>query len=135
MKKCSLNGDVQPCVDECSGYESELPGLDSFKYRYYILGATSDLSSLPSNPRPDAGGAPFTPECIRGHSFNDLVSDSGVGEPGYTDDYDAAASAKAGTTSPSGHTCVTTNWVGDVGITGWCDDTPTSDCYHVTNGA
>ena len=40
------------CLDACSGLEMELPGVDSFKYRYYMTGATSDLSSLPVDPKP-----------------------------------------------------------------------------------
>ena len=43
------------CQDECGGYEGELPGIDAFKYRYYITGKVGDLESLPSNPKPDGG--------------------------------------------------------------------------------
>ena len=38
------------CLDACSGLEMELQGVDIFKYRYYMTGATSDLSSLGSAP-------------------------------------------------------------------------------------
>ena len=34
--------------------QEELPTLDSFKYRYYFTGSTSDLYALPGNPRPAA---------------------------------------------------------------------------------
>merc|ERR1719399_1738413 len=45
------------CLDECGGLELELLSVDKFKYRYYLVGATSDLSTLPADPKPSAAAA------------------------------------------------------------------------------
>ena len=36
------------CLDECSGLEMELSGVDNFKYGYYFNGPLSDLYTLPT---------------------------------------------------------------------------------------
>ena len=54
------------CLDSCSGQEKELPSVDNFKYRYYITGDTSDLVTLPSDPKPAAGDYPYTLKCYVG---------------------------------------------------------------------
>ena len=60
------------CLDECSGMPGELPGVDGFKYRYYLAGALSDGHSLPVSPRPGARDAPFTMHCHRGCTWHEL---------------------------------------------------------------
>ena len=48
--------------------EGELPGVDNYKYRYYITGKVGDLNTLPSTPMPDSEELyyPYTIRCYRG---------------------------------------------------------------------
>jgi len=64
------------CQDACGGYEGELPGIDAFKYRYYITGKVGDLESLPSNPKPDSEALyfPYTIRCHRGVTVDEYKS-------------------------------------------------------------
>ena len=64
------------CQDACGGYEGELPGIDAFKYRYYITGKVGDLESLPSNPKPDDAALyfPYTLRCHRGVTVDEYKS-------------------------------------------------------------
>jgi len=78
------------CLDFCSGREEALPGVDDFLYRYYVTGPTSDLYSLPSDPKPPASDYPFTFRCYRGCVWSDLVSETNRctrGSAGVADGY------------------------------------------------
>ena len=87
IKLCSepTNTDTVYCLDECSGLEMAIPGLDNFVYRYYITGedyldgthAANPLDGTDStncngqatdciNPLSTAEYYPFTPTCYRG---------------------------------------------------------------------
>merc|ERR1711865_40536 len=116
-------------LDMCGGYEGEISGLDTFKYRYYFTGATSDLSVLPSNPRPSADAAPifaFSMNCQRGFTSTELQSGS-TGTTGVTTSYSAAANAgKAEQYAPTG-LCSAGSYTAP-GTAGFCDDTTTSSC-------
>eukprot|EP00966_Prymnesium_polylepis_P042948 997918-Prymnesium_polylepis.1 len=48
--------------------------VDGFKYRYYVTGATSDLFSLPGNPKPNASDAPLTMACRKGCKLTEIES-------------------------------------------------------------
>ena len=54
------------CLDECSGLEMELSGVDAFKYRYYFNGPLSDLATLPTTPMPATTDYPFALKCYKG---------------------------------------------------------------------
>jgi len=55
------------CLDQRGGVEAQLSSVDSFSYRYYVVGATSDLSTLPNNPKPStAVAAVFTTRRLAG---------------------------------------------------------------------
>ena len=76
---CADPGTGTYVLDMCGGYEGEISGVDNFKYRYYTTGATSDLSVLPTNPRPSANAAPifaFTMNCQRGYTSTELSAGS-----------------------------------------------------------
>jgi hypothetical protein len=86
IKLCSAsNTDTTYCLDECSGLEKEIPGLDDFKYRYYIQGEDYLDGSHPTDPLAGTDSTncnkgrsdcinplstepyyPFTPRCYRG---------------------------------------------------------------------
>lgn len=67
MTLCTNSGaNSTYCLDSCSGMEMELSGVDEFKYRYYFTGATSDLSTLPTDPKPAATDYPFAFACYKG---------------------------------------------------------------------
>ena len=130
IRNCGASG-AHPtyCQDKCGGYEGELPGVDNYKYRYYITGKVGDLNALPSNPKPDDLDLyfPFTLRCHRGKTLSS-VSDfknyagsdgftsghTATAHPGYTtplpvqcldgkglDDYDVFASAPVPTKHPT----------------------------------
>jgi hypothetical protein len=94
MRHCDRDdADSTYCLDGCSGYEAELPGVDNFKYRYYITGVTSDLSTIPGTPRPAKEDYPYTIGCYRGCTMDKLLSGHGKCKNqnkavvGYTDAY------------------------------------------------
>lgn len=97
MRVCSQSGaDSTYCLDSCSGYEATLSGIDSFKYRYYITGATSDLESLPSHPKPEDADYPFTIKCYRGCTASNYATKNKCkrkSTAGYSDSYVATANA------------------------------------------
>jgi hypothetical protein len=71
------------CLDKCGGYEGTIEH-DEYKYRYYMVGATSDLYSLPSDPRPGVDAAAvfgFSINCYRGYTVSELSG----GATAYTD--------------------------------------------------
>jgi hypothetical protein len=94
----SCTGDY--CLDECGGVEAELTDVDSFSYRYYVVGAASDLSTLPGDPKPSAAASAvfstsrvsFTLNCYRGYVYTDLTGGS-TGTSGVTSSYTATAMA------------------------------------------
>lgn len=91
MRECGNDGaDSTYCLDSCSGYEAEL-AVDNFKYRYYITGPTSDLTTIPSTPRPEWADYPFTIKCFRGCEMSKLEAENNKcknkAEAGYTSDY------------------------------------------------
>ncbi|CAM9216453.1 unnamed protein product, partial [Sphacelaria rigidula] len=54
-QRCGNTGaDSTYCLDSCSGYEAELPGVDEVKYRYYTSCGF------------DEAYFPFTTNCYRG---------------------------------------------------------------------
>jgi hypothetical protein len=81
---------TQDDLDDCSGKEEEIPALDNFKYRYYMTGSTSDLTSLPGNPMPVQTDYPFSLNCYKGYTYDEL-NDGSTGETGVTDNYTAVA--------------------------------------------
>ena len=104
IRNCGASGaDATYCQDKCGGYEGELPGVDSYKYRYYITGKVSDLNALPSNPKPDDLDLyfPFTLRCHRGVTLSS-VSDfkTYAGSDGFTSDHTATALAGYSTPLP-----------------------------------
>jgi len=104
----SCTGDY--CLDQCGGLEAELSGVDNFKYRYYMVGAASDLATLPSNPKPSTAAAAifasgkksFSLNCYRGYLYSELEGGS-TGTSGVTDAYSASATTGVTDTyAPSG---------------------------------
>jgi len=84
------------CLDDCGGIEQEFAALDAFKYRYYFTGATSDLASLPANPKPASTDYPFGLKCYAGCTWSELEAADekcANGATGVADDYAAAAHA------------------------------------------
>jgi len=77
------------CLDECSGQMKELPALDGFMYRYYLSGETSDLFSLPGDPKPASSDYPFTMNCYIGCLWDDLSMGSCNGTSGVSANYTA----------------------------------------------
>ena len=104
IRNCGTSGaHATYCQDECGGYEGELPGVDNYKYRYYITGKVGDLNALPSNPKPDdlALYFPFTLRCHRGKTLSS-VSDfkNYAGSDGFTSGHTATALAGYSTPLP-----------------------------------
>eukprot|EP00752_Nemacystus_decipiens_P003694 g3404.t1 len=65
MKLCGQQGaDSVHCLDLCSGYEAEVPGVDGFKYRYY-LSCGFDESFFPFVTNCYRGCCPPGMECGR----------------------------------------------------------------------
>lgn len=95
MRVCSNSGaNSTYCLDKCSGFEGTLSDIDQFKYRYYITGATSDLETLPSYPRPEDADYPFTMKCYRGctaDNYNTKRKCTKTSTAGYVDSYVATA--------------------------------------------
>ena len=78
IRNCGTSGaHATYCQDECGGYEGELPGVDNYKYRYYITGKVGDLNTLPSTPMPDSEELyyPYTIRCYRGCTLSSGISD------------------------------------------------------------
>ena len=78
IRNCGTSGAHSTyCQDECGGYEGELPGVDNYKYRYYITGKVGDLNTLPSTPMPDSEELyyPYTIRCYRGCTLSSGISD------------------------------------------------------------
>ena len=107
IRNCGASG-AHPtyCQDKCGGYEGELAGVDDFTYRYYFTGATSDLDSLPSDPKPDDATLyfPFTINCYRGCTYDEMTAGSCSGTSGVADGY--VAEANAGVTEILGVQCL-----------------------------
>ena len=62
------------CLDECSGLEMELSGVeDNFKYGYYFNGPLSDLYTLPTTPMPATSDYPFAFTCYKGCLWADMA--------------------------------------------------------------
>ncbi|KAK3265526.1 hypothetical protein CYMTET_25799 [Cymbomonas tetramitiformis] len=67
-----VNGNVEPCTDECGGYKGSVDLDDGFTYRYYIMGEYNGMSgdSTCASPEPYGRSAaeyyPFTPICFMG---------------------------------------------------------------------
>merc|ERR1719436_682774 len=90
MAVCGTAGaNPSVCLDECSGREEQLDGIDRFKYRYYITGDTGDLKSLPADPKPSASHYPFTIKCYRGYTSKD--KEDSLAESGTRSTYNAVA--------------------------------------------
>lgn len=97
MRVCSNSGaDSTYCLDSCSGYEGALSGIDNFMYRYYITGATSDLDTLPGDPRPSKEDYPFTIKCFRGCTVANYATKAKCkrkSSAGYDESYVVAANS------------------------------------------
>lgn len=83
------------CLDSCSGLELFLPEVDDFAYRYYFTGSTSDLATLPGDPKPSSTDFPFTIDCIRGCTLSELGA---VAAKCSASGYNASAHAPSPTT-------------------------------------
>ena len=120
IRNCGTSGaHATYCQDECGGYEGELPGVDNYKYRYYITGKVGDLNSLPSNPKPDLEALyyPYTIRCYRGCTMSSGISDfkSCEGTDGFTSAH--TATALDGYTTPLAVQCQDGNSYTDYGFT------------------
>jgi hypothetical protein len=92
MQACSISSTNSPyCTDSCGGLEYEIPTLDNFKYRYYMMGNTSDMSSLPSYPKPSSDYYPYATACRKGCLMAEYNLGTCTGTSGYTSSYTAAA--------------------------------------------
>ena len=70
-----------------------------------MVGATSDLYSLPSDPRPGADAAAvfgFSINCYRGYTYEELSNGATAHTPGTTSNFSPAAKV-----TPGQYTCVT----------------------------
>jgi hypothetical protein len=138
MMYCSPYGSATSsyCLDECGGVQQALTAVDQFLYRYYIVGATSDLQTLPGNPKPSAdaaatlsdGSRSFTLNCRRGYTYTELTSGS-TGTSGVSSSY--SATATTGYTSvyaPAG-ICAGGSVTSEADATnGFCSTTALSSC-------
>lgn len=91
------------CLDKCGGYEGTI-AHDEYLYRYYMVGATSDLYSLPSDPRPGADAAAvfgFSLNCYRGYTLSELSAGATSHTPGTTNSFVPAVK-----TTPGQYTCI-----------------------------
>jgi len=99
MQSCSISSTNSPhCTDSCGGLEYEIPTLDNFKYRYYMQGNTSDMSSLPSSPMPSSLYYPYATACRKGCAIAEYNLGTCTGTSGYTTSYTAALNAGYTTT-------------------------------------
>jgi len=106
IMNCGVDGaDATYCQDECGGYEGELSGVDTYTYRYYFTGKTSDLNALPSDPKPDSAELyfPFTINCYRGCTYDEMAAGTCAGAAGTTDAH--VAEAHPGVTEVLGVQC------------------------------
>ncbi|KAH8093989.1 hypothetical protein JL720_3969 [Aureococcus anophagefferens] len=115
IRNCGAPGaDATYCQDACGGYEGAL-AVDDFRYRYYLTGKTSDLDSLPSDPKPDDAAlyAPYTIDCHRGCTHDEMSSGACSGTSGVANGYVAAATA--GVVDPFPAVCLdgVTDYSGD----------------------
>lgn len=131
------------CLDQCGGVEAELSGVDNFKYRYYLVGATSDLATLPVDPKPSTASAPvfsngkvtFSMSCYRGYLYSELTSGS-TGTTGVTSSYTATATAGVTTKYEPSGLCTggkTITTVADA-TNGWCSTSTSSSCNSAYSG-
>jgi hypothetical protein len=126
---CSDPATSSYALDMCGGYEGEISSVDNFKYRYYIVGATSDLSKLPTDPRPSAAAAPifaFTMNCQRGFTATELTGGS-TGTTGVASAYTAVANAGVTTQYAPDNLCKGGSYTSP-GTTGFCSALTTSSC-------
>jgi len=108
-------------LDECSGKHEELPAVDNFKYRYYMVGATSNLYALPSHPKPTEDAYPFVPKCFKGCKWADLQSGSCTGASGVTASY--VATAHSGYTAQfAGYATSGSNYLGETYASSYLSD-------------
>ena len=118
IRNCGASG-AHPtyCQDKCGGYEGELPGVDNYKYRYYITGKVNDLNSLPSNPKPDDLDLyfPFTLRCHRGLTLSSVSDFKASGTDGFTSDH--TATTLAGYSDPVAVQCLDNKGYTDYGFT------------------
>jgi len=127
IRNCGTSGaHATYCQDECGGYEGELPGVDNYKYRYYITGKVGDLNTLPSTPMPDSEELyyPYTIRCYRGCTLSSGISDfkSCADGVGVTDGFTSAHTVKDGPgldgyTTPLAVQCQDGNTYTDYGFT------------------
>ena len=120
IRNCGTSGaHATYCQDECGGYEGELPGVDNYKYRYYITGKVGDLNTLPSTPMPDSEELyyPYTIRCYRGCTMSSGISafKSCVGTDGFTSAH--SATALDGYSTPLEVQCQDGNTYADYGFT------------------
>ena len=120
IRNCGTSGaHATYCQDECGGYEGELPGVDNYKYRYYITGKVNDLNSLPSYPKPDDLDLyfPFTIRCHRGVTLSSVSTFKNYvgGSDGFTSAHDATA--LAGYSTPVAVQCLDGDSYTDYGFT------------------
>lgn len=124
------------CLDQCGGVEAELPEVDAFSYRYYVVGATSDLSTIPNDPKPSTASAAvfsngrvsFSLNCYRGYLYSELTAGS-TGSSGVTGSYTATALAGFATKYEPDGLCETGSVTTLEQCTnGWCSSSTSSSC-------
>jgi len=126
MITCAKDSTRANCLDECEGLEMELPSVDKFRYRYYIIGNTSDLNTLPSYPKPTTNYVPCLFPCYRGCTIQALQSGACTsnGTNGFTSSYTATA-----------NTGVTTKYVSPNAINKLCQSSNSSSSSTGTSAA
>ena len=107
--------------------------VDRFSYRYYVIGATSDLSTLPNNPKPSTAAATIrlhdwqevvhSLNCYRGYLYSELSAGS-TGTAGVTSSYTSTAVAGVTTKYEPSGLCAST----DAATNGLCSTSTSSSC-------
>jgi len=130
------------CLDQCGGVESALTEVDSFSYRYYVVGATSDLSTLPGNPKPSASAAgvfssgrkSFTLNCYRGYLYSELTAGS-TGTSGVNSSYTATVTTGVTTKYEPSGLCAGAGFTTiENADNGFCSTYTTSSCNSNFSG-
>mmetsp|Transcript_33525 Transcript_33525/g.72967 ORF Transcript_33525/g.72967 Transcript_33525/m.72967 type:complete len:209 (+) Transcript_33525:2-628(+) len=131
------------CLDQCGGVEAELSGVDNFAYRYYLVGAASDLSTLPTDPKPSTASAAafgtgkvsFSINCYRGYLYTELTGGS-TGTSGVTSSYTATAMAGVTTKYEPSGLCTGGQSISQAAdaTNGWCSTSTSSSCNSAYSG-
>jgi len=100
MLPCSIRpyGFGAPCLDRCGGLQGALPGIDQYKYRYYLAGNLTNLSCsahvghlrcaafdrMPccASELPSPSVYPFTMQCFQGCTYEEVANGTCTGISG-----------------------------------------------------